>query len=94
MLRLCVLFEVLFVKHENGTNDSRVVLKADLGNKIGNDVQKAVGINDCKGGCSCCGIGNILINPFSEVLYYVRQKFKLIDKVRELRGMDLGELRL
>ena len=94
VLGVGVLFEIFFVEDEDGTNDSGVVLKADLGDKIRYDVEKSVGVDDGEGGRSGRGVGDILVSPFGKILNDIRQKLELVNQVRKFGGMDLGEFGL
>ena len=94
MLGVGVFFKILFVEDEDGTNDSGVVLKADLGDKIGNDVEKSVGVDDGEGGRGGRSVRDVLVSPLGKIFNDISQKLELVDQVRKLRGMDLGELGL
>ena len=94
MLGVGVLFEILLKHDEDGADHGRIVLEADLGDEVGNDVEQAVGIDNGEGGGGGGGVGNVLVGAFGEVLDDVGEEFELLDEMGKLRGVDLGELGL
>lgn len=94
VLGVGVFFKVLFVDREDGPDHDGVVLEADLGDEIWDDVEKSVGVNDGKGGSGRRGVRHVLIGSFRKVLHHVGKELKLIHEMGELGGMNLGEFRL
>lgn len=93
VLNLSVFFKIFFVKHEDGADDSRIILETDLGYKIGDKIKKPVGVNNGKGGGGGGGVGQILVDALSKIFDHIRQKFELIDEVGKFRRVDLSEFR-
>ena len=89
-----VLLEILFEHDEDGPDNGGVILKADLGDEIGDDVEQAMGVDDGKSGSCGGGVGNLLVGAFSEVFDDIGKEFKLLDEMGKLGGVDLGELGL
>jgi hypothetical protein len=94
VLGVGVFLKIFFVNRENGPNHGGIVLKADLGDEIGNDVEKSVGVNDGKSGSGRSSVRHVLVSSFGEVLHHVGQKLKLIYEMGKLGGMNLGEFGL
>jgi hypothetical protein len=94
VLGVGVFFKVFFVDRENGPDHDRVVFKTDLGDEIRNDVEESVSVNDGKGGRGGSGVRHVLISSFRKVLHHVGEELKLIHKMGELRGMNLGKFGL
>jgi len=87
-----VLLEVLLKHNEDGADNGGVILEADFGDEIGDDVEKAMGVDDGKGGGRGGSVGDLLVGSFGEVFDDIGKKFQLFDEVGELGGVDLGEL--
>ena len=94
VLHVGVLFKIPLEHDEDGADHGGVILKADLGDEIGNDVEQAVGVNDGERGRGRRGVGDILVGTLGEVLDDIREELELFDKVGELGGVNLGEFRL
>ena len=89
-----VLLEVLLKHNEDGPDDRGVVLKADLGDEIGDDVEQAMGVDDGKGSGRGGSVGDLLVGSFGEVFDDIGKEFQLLDEMGKLGGVDLGELGL
>ena len=94
VLGVGVLFEILLEHDEDGADDGGVILKADLGDEVGDDVEQAVGVDDGKGGGRGRSVGDVLVSAFGEVLNHVGEELELFDEVGKLGGVNLGELSL
>ena len=83
VLGVSVLFEILFEHDENSADDGRVVLKTDLGDKVRDNVEQAMGVDDGEGGRRGGGVGDILVGPFGKILDDVGEEFELFNEVGE-----------
>ena len=93
VLHLSVFFKIFLIEHQHRANNGRIILKANLRDKVGDDIEKTMGVNNGKGACRRRGVGNFFVGPFGKVLHHVSQKLKLVNEVRELGGMNLSKLR-
>jgi len=93
MLGVGVFFEIFLVESENCSNNSGIVLEANTGNKIGDDIKKAMGIDQCKGGGGGGGVRKFCVGAFSHIFDNVSEKLKLVHQVRKLGSLDLSEFR-
>jgi len=94
MLGEGVFFKILFVKGEDHSNDSGIVLEANIGNEIGNDIEEAMGIDEGKGGGGGGGVRKFCVSALSNILDDVGEELELIYEMREFGCLNLGELRL
>jgi hypothetical protein len=94
MLGEGVFFEIFFVEGEDHSDDSGIVLKANIGNKIGNDIEQAMGVDEGKGGGSGGRVGEFKVSALGHVFDDIGEELELIYEMREFWGLNLGELRL
>jgi hypothetical protein len=94
MLGEGVFFEIFFVEGEDHSDDSGIVLKANIGNKIGNDIEEAMGVDKGKGGGSGGRVGEFKVSALGHILDDIGKELELIYKMRKLGSLNLGELRL
>jgi len=94
MLGEGVFFKILFVKGEDHSDDSGIVFKANIGNKIRNDVEEAMGVDKGKGGGGGSGVGEFKVSALGDIFDHISEELELIHEMREFGCLDLGELRL
>lgn len=92
VLGMGVFFEILLEHDKNGADDGGIVLKADLGDEVGDNVEQAVGIDDGKGRGRGGGVGDVLVGTLGKVFDNVGEELKLLDEMGEFWGVNLGEL--
>ena len=94
MLGEGVFFEIFFVEREDYSDDSGIVFEANIGNKIGNDIEEAMGVDQGKGGGGGGGVGEFKVSALGHIFDNVSKKLKLIYEMREFGCLNLGEFRL
>ena len=94
MLGEGVFFEIFFVKGEDHSDDSGIVLEANTGNKIRNDIEEAMGVDKGKGGGGGGRVGEFKVGAFSYIFDDIGEELELIYEMREFGSLNLGELGL
>ena len=94
MLGEGVFFEILFVEGEDHSDDCGIVLEANIGNEIGNDIEEAMGVDEGKGGGSGGRVGEFKVSALGHIFDDIGEELELIYEMREFWGLNLGELRL
>ena len=94
MLGEGVFFEIFFVEGEDHSDDSGIVLKANIGNKIGNDIEEAMGVDEGKGGGSGGRVRELKVSAPCHVFDDIGEELELIYEMREFGCLNLGKLRL
>jgi hypothetical protein len=94
MLGVGVFFEIFFVEGEDHSDDCGIVLEANIGNEIGNDIEEAMSVDKGKSGGGSGGVRQICVGAFSHVFDNVSEKLKLVHQMRKLGSLNLGEFRL
>jgi len=94
MLGEGVFFEIFFVEGENYSDDRGIVLEANIGNKIGNNIEETVGVDKSKGGCGGGRVGEFKVSALGHIFDDIGEELELIYEMRKLGSLNLGELRL
>jgi hypothetical protein len=94
MLGEGVFFEIFFVEGEDHSDDSRIVLEANIGNKIRNDIEEAMGVDKSKSGGGGGRVREFKVSALGHIFDDISEELELIYEMRKLWSLNLGELRL
>jgi hypothetical protein len=94
MLGVGVFFEIFLVESENCSNNSGIVLEANTGNKIRNNIEEAMGVDKGKGGGGGGRVGEFKVSALRHIFHDIGEKLELIYEMREFGCLNLGELHL
>jgi hypothetical protein len=93
MLGVGVFFEIFLVESENCSNNSGIVLEANTGNKIGDDIKKAMGIDQCKGGGGGGRVREFKVSALGHIFDDIGEELELVHQVGKLGSLNLSEFR-
>ena len=94
MLGEGVFFEIFFVEGENYSDDRGIVLEANIGNKIRNDIEEAMGVDKGKSGGGGGRVRELKVSALGHIFNDIGEELELIYEMRKLGSLNLGELRL